>query len=145
MIREYMRNDLDTIMRIWLNTNIHAHSFIPEEYWVNHFGMVKQVLPQAEVYVFVNEATGQIEGFIGLTDHYISGIFVRDEVQSKGIGKQLLDYVKSIKPHLRLGVYQKNIRAVRFYQREHFRIQSDNVDEATSEKEFVMTWCRAMS
>ena len=145
MIREYRRNDLDAIMQIWLNTNIHTHSFIPEEYWTNHFGMVKQMLPQAEVYVFVNDTTGQMEGFIGLTEHYISGIFVRDEVQSKGIGKQLLDYAKSIKSHLRLDVYQKNIRAVRFYQREHFRIQSDNVDKTTSEKEFVMTWCRATS
>lgn len=145
MIREYRRNDLDAIMQIWLNTNIHTHSFIPEEYWINHFGMVKQMLPQAEVYVFVNDTTGQMEGFIGLTEHYISGIFVRDEVQSKGIGKQLLDYAKSIKSHLMLDVYQKNIRAVRFYQREHFRIQSDNVDKTTSEKEFVMTWCRATS
>lgn len=36
----------------------------------------------------------QIEGFIGLNDEYMEGIFVRDEMQSQGIGKLLLNFVK---------------------------------------------------
>ena len=49
-----------------------------------------------------------IDGFIGLTGNYIEGIFVREVIQSKGIGKQLLNYAKGIKSSLRLSVYQKN-------------------------------------
>ncbi len=39
-----------------------------------------------------------------------------------------------------LSVYQKNIRAVHFYQREQFQIQSENIDDNTNEKEFIMIW-----
>ena len=63
-----------------------------------------------------------------------------EEAQSKGIGKQLLDYVKGIKKRLSLSVYQKNIRAVRFYKREQFQILQESTDENTGEKEYQMMW-----
>ena len=40
--------------------------------------------------------------------------FVSDEMQSCGIGKLLLDYIKDKKVSLRLNVYQKNARAISF-------------------------------
>lgn len=49
----------------------------------------------------------QIDGFIGLNNDYIEGIFIKDVAQSKGTGKQLLDQVKKIKSTLKLNVYQK--------------------------------------
>lgn len=58
----------------------------------NNIDLVKEMLPQAEVYVYENDC--QIEGFIGLNDEYVEGIFVRDEMQSQGIGKLLLNFVK---------------------------------------------------
>ena len=75
-----------------------------------------------------------------MTDHYIAGIFVKAESQSKGIGKQLLDYVKGRKEELNLSVYQKNVRAVRFYQREQFFIRSENIEKETNETEYKMIW-----
>ena len=52
-----------------------------------------------------------------------------------GIGKLLLDYIKNKNVRLRLNVYQKNTRAISFYQREGFIIQYEGLDEATGEKE----------
>ena len=72
----------------------------------------------------------------------IHGIFVSDEMQSCGIGKLLLDYIKDKKVSLRLNVYQKNARAISFYQREGFIIQCEGLDEATGEKEYTMLWKR---
>lgn len=141
MIREFRENDLDIIMQIWVDTNIQTHNFIPKEYWINNYDMVKEMLPQAEIYVYEDDETNQIDGFIGLADVYIAGIFVKNGVQSKGIGKQLLDYVKCIKPRLNLSVYEKNTRAICFYQREKFIVQSETVDKNTNEKELVMSWC----
>ena len=63
-------------------------------------------------------------------------------MQSCGIGKLLLDYVKDKKVSLRLNVYQKNSRAISFYQREGFIIQCEGLDEATGEKEYTMLWKR---
>lgn len=83
---------------------------------------------------FEENVTNRIEGFIGLTDNYIAGLFVKEDVQSMGIGKQLLNYVKGIKSDMRLNVYNKNVRAIKFYQREQFMIQSENIDNNTGEK-----------
>ena len=142
MIRALRENDLNSVMQIWLDTNINTHSFIPKEYWTDNYAVVKEILPQAEVYVYEEEDTHQIIGFIGLTDNYIAGIFVKEAAQSKGIGKQLLNYVKEFKLVLSLSVYQKNIRAISFYQREKFTIQSENMDDCTKEKEFIMDWSK---
>lgn len=61
-------------------------------------------------------------------------------MQSHGIGKSLLDCIKDKKVRLQLNVYQKNVRAMSFYQREGFTIQSEGLDEFTGEKEYVMNW-----
>lgn len=104
--------------------------------------MVKDILPKKEIYVYEDDNINQINGFIGLMDNYIAGIFVNKNNQSRGIGKQLLDYVKEIKETLNLSVYQKNIRAISFYQREQFVIQSEHIDNDNNEKEFIMTWSK---
>ena len=139
MIRTFRVNDLDDIMQIWIDTNIKAHSFISKEYWINNYMTVKDILPQAEIYVYEDDSK-RIDGFIGLTDNYIAGIFVRESVQSRGIGKHLLDYAKRMKQTMSLSVYQKNTRAVLFYRREQFTIQSENIDDNTGEKEYTMMW-----
>lgn len=123
---------------IWLDTNIKAHDFIPIQYWQDNFNMVKDMFLQAEIYVYENGQT--IQGFIGMENDYIAGIFVSSEAQSQGIGKLLLDFVKNRKEKLRLNVYQKNTRAIHFYQREGFKIQYENLDKNSGEKEYVMTW-----
>lgn len=139
MIRKLRENDLAAVIEIWLDSNIKAHYFIPKEYWISNYPAVKEMLPQAEVYVYEEEDTQQIIGFIGLTENYIAGIFVQENAQSRGIGKQLLNYVKEIKTTLSLSVYQENMRAISFYQREQFIIQSKNIDD-NNEKEFIMSW-----
>lgn len=83
------------VAEIWLEGNLNAHCFIPAQYWRDNFELVKELLGQAEVYVY--EDARQIQGFIGLNDEYIEGIFVSDEMRSQGIGKLLLDFVKNRK------------------------------------------------
>lgn len=46
----------------------------------------------------------------------------------------MLDFVKESRTQLSLNVYQKNTRAIHFYQREGFEIQNEGLDEATGEK-----------
>ena len=138
MIRKLQKADINRVADIWLKTNLKAHFFIPEQYWISNYEFVREMLPQAEVYVYEDDK--MIQGFIGINDEYIEGIFVSDEMQSRGIGKMLLDYIKDKKDRLQLKVYQKNVRAMSFYQREGFTIQSEEMDEFTGEKEYVMNW-----
>ena len=140
MVRQYSNSDIDAVMQIWLDTNIRAHHFIPSDYWRTNCDMVRELLSHAEIYVHEDECAKQIDGFIGLNDDYIEGIFVKETMQSKGIGEQLLNHVKKVKPTLKLNVYQKNEKAIKFYLREKFNIRSENIDDNTGEKEFVMVW-----
>ena len=138
MIRELRKVDINKVAEIWLDTNIKTHYFIPAQYWKRNFDLVKELLLQATVYVY--EDKQEIQGFIGLSNEYIEGIFVSAEMQSQGIGKILLNYVKGKRNKLILNVYQKNTRAISFYQREGFEIQYSGLDEATGEKDYVMAW-----
>lgn len=138
MIRKLQKADINQVADIWLDTNIKVHNFIPAQYWKDNFELVKELLLQAEVYVC--EENREIKGFIGINGEYIEGIFVSDKNQSQGIGKRLLDYIKNKKFGLALRVYQKNTRAISFYQREGLEIKREDLDEATGEKEYVMLW-----
>ena len=142
MIRKCTDSDIDAVMQIWLITNIQAHSFISPNYWKNNFYVVKEMLPLAEIYVHEIDSANGIDGFIGLNDDYIEGIFIKEAAQSMGAGKQLLDHVKKVKSTIRLNVYQKNKRAIQLYLREEFSIQSESLDSNTGEKELIMVWKR---
>lgn len=140
MIRKLELKDLDRVMEIWLYANITAHNFIDENYWRKNYEVVTHILPESNVYVY--EQNGDIEGFVGLADNYIAGIFVDTEKQSNGIGKMLLDFIKSTNTTLTLSVYKNNLRAVKFYQREDFVISKEQPDDNTGETEFFMTWIK---
>lgn len=142
MIRKFEARDLAAVMQIWLHGNLDAHAFIPVSFWTGHFEMVRDMLPQAELYVHEDKDTQQIDGFIGLTESHIEGIFVAKSERSKGVGKALLDHAKSCKPYLTLNVYQKNEWALAFYRREQFIVQSEGIDEDTNEAEIQMLWTR---
>ena len=132
MIRKLQKTDVIKVADIWLDSNIKAHDFIPAQYWKSNFELVKELLLQATVYVY--EDNQKIQGFIGMNEEYIEGIFVSDEMQSQGIGKILLNYAKGKRNKLFLNVYQKNTRAISFYQREGFEVQYSGLDEVTGEK-----------
>lgn len=137
LIRELQTADTKQVMQIWLNGNEEAHPFVPKEYWESNFEMVQDQLLQAEVFVSIYD---EVLGFIGITGNYIAGIFVEKKHRSLGIGKKLLDYVKSKYDSLSLNVYKKNSKAVAFYVREGFSVISEELDETTGEVEYTMIW-----
>ena len=88
MIRKFETQDLGTVMQIWLEGNLDAHPFIPASFWTGHFETVRDMLPQAELYVHEDADTRQIDGFIGLTENHIEGIFVAKSARSRASAKR---------------------------------------------------------
>ena len=138
MIRKFENSDIDDIMQIWKNVNIEAHNFISKEYWENDYDYVRNILPKAEIYVYVDN--NEIIGFIGMNENYIEGIFVNTNSQHRGTGTALLNKVKENGKNLTLSVYQKNTNAINFYKKNDFKITSKSINKATNEIEYTMTW-----
>jgi len=139
MIRKMGPTEVDVVGDIWLNGNLEAHDFIDKNYWINHLDEVKEQFKQADIYVYDSQG---IQGFAGLTDNYIAGIFVKKEARNQGIGKQLLDYLKQRYDKLTLDVYAKNKSAFKFYQNNDFRISVESIDEDSNEKDYQMVWSK---
>lgn len=139
-IRAFRRDDIEAVMKLWLSGNIQAHDFISEQYWMDNYSFVKHLLPSAELYVYEGASEGDLDGFIGLNDGFVEGIFVKESKRSRGIGAGLLDFIKEKNSSLALKVYCKNERAVRFYLKQGFRIQTEERDENTGEPEYRMAW-----
>ena len=138
MIRKFDLSDIDTVMEIWLRTNIGAHEFIPKEYWLNNFEVVKTMLPNSEILIYEDDG---IKGFIGVVDKaYIAGMFVSKQFQSCGIGSNLIETCKTRYSALTLDVYLKNEKAIKFYIKHGFRVKDKKENSDTKELEYTMQW-----
>lgn len=138
MIRKFEKKDINAVMKIWKNENIRAHNFIAKEYWQDNYEYVKDILPKADIYVYILDE--KIVGFVGVNKNYIEGIFIDINNQHSGIGTSLLDKIKENKDNLTLSVYKKNENAISFYEKNNFIIASENIDKSTNEIEYTMTW-----
>lgn len=138
MIRKFKKEDIDEVMEIWKNENIRTHNFISKEYWKNNYEYVKDILPNADIDVYLLDE--HIVGFIGVNNDHIEGIFVDINNQHNGIGTSLLNKIKEEKEKLNLSVYKKNINAIKFYKKNGFIITGESIDKNTDEIEYTMTW-----
>ena len=140
MIRKYTSDDIEKMLSIWLKGSIQSHGFVSNEYWHNMLPIIKKYyLPNTESFVF--EDKRQIKGFISIIDEkYIGALFVDPLFQKQKIGSKLVNYVKKIYSELSLKVFTKNIDAIRFYQKNGFKIIAEQVDESTKEEELLMSW-----
>ena len=137
MIRKMKDSELEKVSQIWLDSNLEAHDFIGKDFWFDNYSVVKKQFKTAEIYVYAEQ---EVRGFVGLQENYIAGIFVDKKYRNQGIGKRLLDFLKKNHQQLSLDVYDKNILAKQFYERNGFEFSIHSVEEKTGEKESWLVW-----
>lgn len=135
MIREFQSKDLDTVMNIWLEGNQQAHSFIDPQFFKQNYDIVKMLIPMSTVYV---QDLNGVKGFIGVTENYISGLFVVPDYQGQGIGKALVEKAKQRHSELLVHVYKKNSSAINFFLSQQFEIINESINEESNEPELLM-------
>ena len=108
MIRKLDNNDVDKVMDIWLKSTVKAHDFIEKNYWEDNYNTVKNVyIPMSETYIYEKE---DIKGFISIINNeFIGALFVDNDCQGQGIGKALIEHVKSKYDNLSLAVYKLSL------------------------------------
>ena len=138
-IRKLETKDIDRVVELWYETSVIAHDFIHATYWKkNKAAMASIYLPNSESYLAIENE--KITGFIAMAEDLLAAIFVNNNMQGKGIGKKLLNFIKEKRSTIQLKVYKKNTKTVEFYKRQDFNILSENKEEATGEFEFLMEW-----
>jgi ribosomal protein S18 acetylase RimI-like enzyme len=86
--------------------------------------------------VLVAKSGNSILGFSQLKDGWVHHLYIDPQFQSKGVGKLLLDKMKQHAPFgLRLRVFEDNIDAIRFYEREGFKLEEKRNIEHTKNEE----------
>lgn len=139
-LNEIDEKTLDSLLAIWLEGNLQAHSFISKNYWLDNQVGVREGLAQARI--FVKETDGKAVGFLGLVEEEIAGLFVKEQFQKQGIGEALIQRVKDEKKILTLTVYENNQAALLFYERQGFRRVRSQIDPETQQREWLMRWTR---
>lgn len=135
MIREFKSADLDKVMEIWLQGNEQAHNFIDSNFFKQNFDIVEMLIPMSTVYV---QDLDGVKGFVGITENYISGLFVEQGYHRQGTGKALVNKAKQRYNELFVHVYKKNTDAINFFLSQNFEIISESINEESNESELLL-------
>ncbi|MBU3143773.1 N-acetyltransferase [Clostridium sp. CF012] len=142
MIKQLENFEIEEVMEIWVKTNITAHSFIPEKYWIDNYNVVKdEYMPNSTTFIYKEHNI--IKAFISIMNNsFIGALFVLRGYQGQGIGRKLLEYCKSLYSSLELGVYTENISAVNVYKHCGFVVKTEKPNEDSGHLEYTMFWTK---
>ena len=68
---------------------------------------------------------GVVKGFVRVNGEEIEKLFVEPILQNQGIGDALIRYATDVCHGKRLFVLEKNVRAIRFYERHGFHLTDE--------------------
>jgi ribosomal protein S18 acetylase RimI-like enzyme len=94
--------------------------------------------------VLVAEIDGEVGAYLSMSrEGWVYGLYLAPHARSRGIGRMLIDRAKAVQPtQLELTVFEPNVDARRFYEREGFREVPERRDEDTDEgiPTLLMRW-----
>jgi putative acetyltransferase len=122
MIRKAEISEFVILFDIWESSVRASHDFISE----SDFQLIKrEVVPEGfelvELYVYISDLN-QIEGFLGVLDNKIEMLFIKPDMRSKGIGKNLLFFAIEELHCTLVDVNEQNTPAFEFYLHFGFRV-----------------------
>lgn len=136
-IRKADRKDLARIAEILVfNYRLNYYPiFKADEYYFDEL-QVPSLMEKFEteldsLYVYDD---GVVKGFIKIEGTYIARLFVEPVLQNASIGSRLLEYAMKEHHADHLWALEKNVKAIRFYERHGFAATGEKkLEEGTSE------------
>ena len=85
---------------------------------------------------------GTLAGFIAFARGWVNQLYIAPQFQQRGLGTELLGIAKRSGPSLELWAFQVNLPAIRFYQRNGFRIvqRTDGAANEAKQPDVRMRW-----
>lgn len=137
MIRKYKTEDTNALIAIWDSAEAIAHPFLSAEVRNQvRKDLRNMYLPNAETWILEDERA--LVGFIAMIDKEIGGLFLDPSQQGKGMGRQMVDHVVSLKGPLTVEVFKENKIGLPFYKRYGFEITGEGAFDVTGDETFKM-------
>lgn len=142
MIYTLEDDEIEQILKIWLDSSIVSHHFVDQNFWRDQLEAMRNIyIPSAITRTF--KEGNNILGFYCLSEHSLCALFVSPEEKNKGIGSSLLSDAKNNCTKLELSVFKENYSAVHFYEKHGFIKINERMDQNTKQLELIMQWTAA--
>jgi len=139
LIREYRPADGQDFIDLYIASNTTGQDYLSPQFWHDDAQtVVNNYLPQTQTWLY--QAKDKIVGAISLLDDEVAGLFVAPSHWRSGVGTALMGYVKQGRSALYLRVFQQNVRAITFYQKQGFTIAKAGPCALTGLAEYEMCW-----
>ena len=143
MIRPATPSDIGDIARVFRVSFQTAMSFLPvlhtpEE---DRAFLRTRVFPNCEIWVADENG---VAGFIAFREGWIEHLYIHPAYQRRGLGRALLAQAKARFAELQLWTFQRNHRAIAFYEANGFRLvrQTDGAENEEREPDALYVWSR---
>lgn len=140
MIKLMEKNQTYEVMDLWLRTTMHSNSFVEQNFWEKHYDFIKdKYINEKDTFVYMEN--GKIIAFTCVSDdNKIGGLFVDPDCQNRGIGTEIINFLKSEYSILHIEVYARNRKALAFATRMGFIIDGAIRHEYNNEVMYTMLW-----
>ena len=133
---------MDVLLNIWERSVRATHLFLsgPEVERIKTY--VPQAVESVEHLVVVENDSGELVAFMGITDDRLEMLFISPEARGKGMGKQLLCYGIQNYGIREVTVNEQNPQAVGFYEHIGFEAykRTDFDEEGNPYPLLYMKW-----
>jgi putative acetyltransferase len=143
-LRPYRREDEDAAIALWLETWQQAYPAIDfaarVAWWRERWR--SELVPNAAI--MVAEQAGALVGFVTIdATGYLDQLVVAPDRWGSALATALVDEAKRLSPHgITLLVNTDNARAIRFYERNGFVRDGDDVNPTSGRPVLRMAWKR---
>ena len=119
MIRKREEKHNNEIINVWYEASSLAHPFLEADFVEKAKKDLRAIyIPNTETWVY--EDNNAVIGFISMLGNEIGGLFVLPNNHFKGIGTQLVNFIKESHSELDVEVFEKNAIGRAFYEKYGF-------------------------
>jgi putative acetyltransferase len=134
-IRNARAAEAEAIARLHHQTRDTSMAYLPKLHTVEAGITFFSDVVLKEWTVVVAEREGVLAGYCAYRDGWLGHLYVHPVHQGQGIGSILLKHAMTEKDHLQLWVFQKNLGAIRLYERVGFDLVRTTDGSANEEHE----------
>ncbi|EGO4545695.1 acetyltransferase, partial [Escherichia coli] len=102
-IRRSRHEEGEGLVAIWCRSVDATHDFLSAEYRAELEELVRSFLPEAPLWVAVNEREQPV-GFMLLSGQHMDALFIDPDVRGCGVGRMLVEHALSMAPELTTNV-----------------------------------------